>query len=454
MTGAGLYEAQYVEGSGGDWDAIGTTTATSTGFAPDGGPACGSTYRFRVRAYGDAQTYAAGWGPESAEVPVTTDSCNRPPEFATSTYSFSVAEDAATSTPVGTVSATDADDDMLEYFITSGNPAGSFSVGTTTGEVAVARALDHETTPSHALTVEASDGRGGSATATVLVAVTDVAEDIAPAPSGVGASLTGGEFTVSWDVVEGASHYEAQYRDDPSGDWEVIGTTTATSTAFSPDGGPACGTTYRFRVRAYGDGVTYAPTWGPESGEEPVATEACNRAPEFATSTYLFTIAENAATSTVVGTVSATDPDDDTLTYSFTGGNGSGAFAIAGSSGEITVSGPLDHESQDQYALTVSVDDRAGGTATATVNITVRDVAEDAPPAPMGVRASLTAGEFSLSWDAIAGASHYEAQYRDDPSGDWNVIGTTTSTSTAYTPERGPACGTTYRFRVRAYGGR
>ena len=455
VTGAGLYEAQYVEGSGGDWDVIGTTTATSTGFAPDGGPACGSTYRFRVRAYGDTQTHAAGWGPESAVVPVTTASCNRPPEFATSTYSFRIAEDAATSTLVGTVSATDADDDMLEYRITSGNPAGSFSVGTTTGEIAVAGTLDHETTSSHSLTIEASDGRGGSATATVRILVTDVAEDAPPAPAGVRASLTGGEFTLSWNVVEGASHYETQYRDDPSGDWEVIGTTTATSTAYSPEGGPACGTIYRFRVRAYGDGLTYAPTWGAESDEEPVTTGACNRAPEFSTSTYSFTIAENAATSTVLGSVSATDPDGDAVYYNIVGGNRDRRFAINAGHGIITLIQSLDYEDTSSYTLTVEASDRdepTEGATTATVEISVTDVAEDAPPAPSGLSVTLEDGEFSLSWDVVSGTLRYEAQYRDDPTGDWSPIGTTTTTTLSFAPTGGEACGTTYDFRVRAYG--
>ena len=350
VTGAGLYEVQYIEGSGGAWDVIGTTTATSTGFAPDGGAACGSTYRFRVRAHGDAQTHAAGWGPESSEVPATTAACNRLPEFATSTYIFSVSEDAAASTVVGTVSATDADSDTLEFRFISGTPAGSFSVGTTTGDIAVAMALDHETVPFHGLTVEASDGRGGSATATVNIMVTDVAEDAPPAPTGLGASLTDGEFSLSWDVVTGASHYEPQYRDDPTGNWDAIGTTTATSTSFSPVGDPACGTTYLFRVRAYGDGVTYAPTWSAESGEEPVTTGACNRAPEFATSTYSFSIAEDAATSTVVGTVLATDADDGRLEYRITSGNPAGSFAVGTTTGEVAVAGMLDYETAPSHA--------------------------------------------------------------------------------------------------------
>ena len=52
---------------------------------------------------------------------------NAAPVFGSSAYSFSIAEDAAVSAAVGTVSATDADNDTLAYTITAGNGDGKFS---------------------------------------------------------------------------------------------------------------------------------------------------------------------------------------------------------------------------------------------------------------------------------------------------------------------------------------
>ena len=50
-------------------------------------------------------------------------------------------------------------------------------------------------------------------------------------------------------------------------------------------------------------------------------TPACNQPPEFDPNSYAFSIPENAATSTAVGTVSATDPDqNDTVSYVITAG--------------------------------------------------------------------------------------------------------------------------------------
>ncbi len=102
------------------------------------------------------------------------DCANRAPVFATSSYAFSVAENAATSTPVGTVSATDPDaGDAVSYSITAGNDGGEFAIDPATGALTVAGALSRKTAASHTLTVRAADGRGGAATATVVVSVTD-----------------------------------------------------------------------------------------------------------------------------------------------------------------------------------------------------------------------------------------------------------------------------------------
>ena len=103
------------------------------------------------------------------------DCANRAPVFATSSYAFSVPENAATSTLVGTVSATDPDDgDAVSYSITAGNGDGKFAIDAGTGALTVAGALDRDTAASHTLTVQAADGNGGTATATVAVSVTTV----------------------------------------------------------------------------------------------------------------------------------------------------------------------------------------------------------------------------------------------------------------------------------------
>ena len=82
---------------------------------------------------------------------------------------------------------------------------------------------------------------------------------------------------------------------------------------------------------------------------------------------------EDAAVSTLVGTVQATDPDGDSLTYSITAGNTGGAFSID-ATGRIRVANTADFSSRSQYSLTVRVADTESQTATATVTIDINEV--------------------------------------------------------------------------------
>ena len=101
-----------------------------------------------------------------------------------------------------------------------------------------------------------------------------------------------------------------------------------------------------------------------------------NRAP--VVNDQSFSINENSANGTVVGTVVASDPDGNTLSYSITAGNTSSAFAINASTGALTVanSAALDFETISKFSLTVRVADPAGLSDTAIVTVNLIDVNE------------------------------------------------------------------------------
>ena len=82
------------------------------------------------------------------------------------------------------------------------------------------------------------------------------------------------------------------------------------------------------------------------------------------TSGNSFGAAEN---QTVIGTVTATDADGDTLTYSLSGTDSS-SMSINSSSGVLTFSSAPDYETKSSYSATVTASD---GTNSATQNITV-----------------------------------------------------------------------------------
>ncbi len=81
------------------------------------------------------------------------------------------------------------------------------------------------------------------------------------------------------------------------------------------------------------------------------------------------TVPEDTAAGSVIGTVTASDPDDDPLIYTITAGNGAGRFSID-DTGTITLVGVLDYETTAAYALTVTVSDGyLSDTATVTINV-------------------------------------------------------------------------------------
>ncbi|MBF0272409.1 MAG: cadherin domain-containing protein, partial [Magnetococcales bacterium] len=82
-------------------------------------------------------------------------------------------------------------------------------------------------------------------------------------------------------------------------------------------------------------------------------------------------VSENAATTTVIYTATATDVDfGDTQTYSL-GGTDGALFTIDGATGAVTLKASADYESQSSYSINVIVTDSGGLTDTQAVTIGV-----------------------------------------------------------------------------------
>jgi hypothetical protein len=71
---------------------------------------------------------------------------------------LTVSESTGSGTVLGTVSASDANGDVLSYSITSGNSENLFSINTTTGAIRLAGVIDYESVIKHTLGVASSDG--------------------------------------------------------------------------------------------------------------------------------------------------------------------------------------------------------------------------------------------------------------------------------------------------------
>ncbi len=376
---------------------------------------------------------------------------NGPPSFEDDAYEREVAENSAAGTAVGTpVAATDGDGDDLTYSFVSGGDEALFGIDAASGQIEVGEGttLDYESGNTvYAVSVRASDGTLAD-TAAVTIRVTDV-----PAPGKPDAPVvTGGtgELAVSWSAPENEgpeiADYDLRYRAKSDSGWtdvSALGAVLAHTIA-----GLDAGTTYEVQVRAISS--EGAGDWS-EPGEG--TTKTANKAPSFDAETYERSVAENSPAGTTVGDpVTATDDNDDELTYSFASGGDETPFEIDAATGQIAVAkgAALDYEGgTTAYTLTVRASDGALE-ATAAVTIQVTDV-----PAPGKPAAPVVTGgteEVAVSWSAPSNEgpaiTGYHLRYRAGADGEWTTP-TTLGAVLAHTIT-GLEGGTTYSVQVRA----
>ncbi len=94
-------------------------------------------------------------------------------------------------------------------------------------------------------------------------------------------------------------------------------------------------------------------------------------------------VAENTASNTNIGSaVTATDIDNDTITYSLEGTDAS-SFIINTSTGQLSTSAALDYETKNSYSVTAKVTDEHGGNNSISVTINITDMDEGTNTAPV-----------------------------------------------------------------------
>ncbi|PPR24311.1 MAG: Serralysin C, partial [Alphaproteobacteria bacterium MarineAlpha10_Bin2] len=286
---------------------------------------------------------------------------------------FVVAENTALGTVVGTVSASDPDaGDVLSYAITAGNESGAFSIDAGTGQMTVEGALDFEELNSYTLTVQVTDGGLLSDSAAVSIDLTDVNE--APTLGDQG-------FAVAENVALGTVVGTVASSDPDAGDALSYAIASGSEGgAFAIDAG-----TGEITVQGaldYEGQSSYALTvevtdGGLLSDSAVVSIDLTDINETPTVGDQGFSIDENTVVGTVVGVVTASDPDaGDALSYAISAGNEGGAFAIDAGTGEITVQGALDFEGLNTFALTVSVTDGGLLSDSAVVNIDLADINE------------------------------------------------------------------------------
>ena len=282
--------------------------------------------------------------------------------------SLSIAENQP-SQQLGQAVATDADEDIINYSLT-GAKSSRFSV-TADGEISTNGPLNFEDVPQYQLTLTVTDGRNAalSASTPLTIDVLDVNEapQIAPLPtffvadnSPVG-SIVGPSRAVATDVDGDTLTYGLV---DASNSF-TINPVTGTVEVAGPIDAEAAAT--------HTVSITATDPGGLQAIEEVEITVGnINEPPSLTVPTTPVLVQENSALGTLVtSSVTATDQEADTLTYSL--GDRSGLFTIDSSTGDVSLAGPIDFETTPNlYTVTVLVNDLAsGGTATVTATFDV-----------------------------------------------------------------------------------
>lgn len=321
---------------------------------------------------------------------------------------FSVPEGATQGTIAGTVTATDPDsiapNNTLTYSIFSGNTGNAFAIDAASGQITVAdpSALNSTTNSRFNLLIKVADGGSPALSSTQFVRI-DVG-NVNHAPT----IPTGQNFTIADNVANNfvvgtviatdpdlsAPNKTLTYGILSGNANNAFSINSTTGVITVNDASVLDGTTrpqYTLLVRVF-DGGSPALSDTASVVVRVTSTSTSNHLP-IIPANQTFNVPENSAVNTVVGTVIASDPDatapNNTLTYRITGGNGSNAFAIDSSTGQITVLRPsvLNYETASQYTLQIRVTD--GGnpslSATRSVRVNLIDVNE-APSIPANQR--------------------------------------------------------------------
>ena len=395
-------------------------------------------------------TYSIVQGSKSATgtIEVTVAPINDAPVI-NSASEFSVNE---TIQSVTTISVTDVDQDDLTYSL-SGTDAELFVISSS-GALSFVSSPDFENPADsdanniYDLTVSVSDGILSDEQTITVTVVNTIEETNGPVftsltatPSTINVSTDSATITLTLSITDesgvndsrptpyiakpGSPNYSA------STPWSLVsgdsknGTYEATITI--PAGTPP-GEYYIWKgywtdingtnTQESSAGNDHSSGYGASNGGVTISEPTLvNTAPTFISSAT-FSAAEN---QTDIGTVTATDADGDSLTFSI-----SGSEINISSSGVLTFASAPDYETKNSYSAIVTVSDGAVAVnQDITVNVTdVGDVAATLSITTSAIKL------FKFSWTDVAGATSYKILESSDGSSDFIQVGNNISAGT------------------------
>ncbi|PLX34186.1 MAG: hypothetical protein C0605_14420, partial [Hyphomicrobiales bacterium] len=336
-------------------------------------------------------------GTDVQDIAVTLTNVNEPPVITSNGGGASASVSAAENqTAVTTVTSTDVDGGTPVYSISGGADAGKFTIDSVSGVLTFIAAPDFET-PTDAggdnvydVQVQVADGNGGSVTQDIAATVTNVNEPPVITSNGGGASAsvsaaenqTAVTTVASTDVDGGTPTYSISGGADAA-KFTIDSATGVLSFITAPDyeapGDVGGDNVYDVQVQVSdgngGSDVQDIAVTVTNVNEPPVITSNGGGA------SASVSAAEN---QTGVTTVTSTDVDGGTPTYSISGGADAAKFTIDSVSGVLTFIAAPDYETptdvggDNVYDVQVQVSDGNGGSVTQDIAVSVTNVNE--PP--------------------------------------------------------------------------
>jgi hypothetical protein len=324
-----------------------------------------STYRIRVLA----ESTDPDVHPSEQVFTITVNNVNEAPTTL-ALSNATVAENRTTATTVGTLSNNDPDaNNTFTYSLVTGSGAidnESFQIVGSTLRTRDSARFDYESRPTCSVRIRCQDQGGLSTEQIFTITVTNVNEVpyIAQVsdrtigedtPVTLNLALSDPDTPVTSLTLTGSSSNGALVVFGGSGAYRTV-----TITPPSNASGPA-----NITVTANDhQGGTYPMTFG-------ITVDGVNDAPTNITLSETH-INEGLPAGTLVGTLSADDPDlNDTRTYKLV--SGGDYFAIDGN--KLVTAVNLDHETHSSHSITVAAVDAAGYACERTFSIVVNDVA-------------------------------------------------------------------------------
>ena len=304
----------------------------------------------------------------------------------------------------------------------SGVDANAFTISEF-GVLSFVSSPDFEAQEEYSVKVVASDGEL-TGTLDVTITISDVNEY---------PNITGRTPITFVETASGpVETFDAGDPEEGPIAWEVLGTDRDDFTIANGALNFASTPSYQAPADQNGDNVydiiVKATDDATQSSTLPVTVIVTdeNQKPEFPGATTTRDVSENMAPSQNVGSpVRASDPENDTLTYSLSGTESS-HFDISTLTGQILTKGELDYDgSKNSYTVTVSVTDNTDvdGNSDLTVDdtivVTINVIDENEGP-------EITSGATTTTWkeNATGTVGTYIAQDPEGATTTWTVHGT------------------------------